>query len=142
MQVGNYLIEKEIGEGGMSNVYLAKHHRLQKNVAIKILKSEYIKNENIRQRLDSDLELHRDSHQCLDKVSCTEVFREAAEKEEVQGAPNLQSSACQKEEEEFMKKKMETDLLYQMYEIEKNKKRQETLQTIAKKNKKLVVHLF
>jgi serine/threonine-protein kinase len=48
MQVGNYLIEKEIGEGGMSNVYLAKHHRLQKNVAIKVLKSEYIKNENIQ----------------------------------------------------------------------------------------------
>ena len=54
MQVGNYLIEKEIGEGGMSNVYLAKHHRLQKNVAIKVLKSEYIKNENIRQRFLSE----------------------------------------------------------------------------------------
>lgn len=54
MQVGNYLIEKEIGEGGMSNVYLAKHHRLQKNVAIKVLKSEYLKNENIRQRFLSE----------------------------------------------------------------------------------------
>ena len=45
----------------------------------------------------------------------------------------------QEEDELFMKKKMETDLLYQMYEMEKSKKRQEALEIVAKNNRKLVV---
>ena len=44
----------------------------------------------------------------------------------------------QEEDELFMKKKMETDLLYQMYEMEKSKKRQEALEIVAKNNRKLV----
>jgi hypothetical protein len=45
----------------------------------------------------------------------------------------------EKEDAEFMKKKMETDLLYQMYEREKGAKRQQEMNEISKKNKKLTV---
>ncbi len=48
----------------------------------------------------------------------------------------------EKEDVEFMKKKMETDLLYQMYEREKAVKRQEEMDEISKKNKKLTVSVF
>jgi len=37
---GNYLIEKELGQGGMGTVYLAKDTGLNRNVALKILRSE------------------------------------------------------------------------------------------------------
>lgn len=43
----------------------------------------------------------------------------------------------EKEDAEFMKKKMETDLLYQMYEREKNEKRQLKMNEISKQNVKL-----
>ena len=37
-RLGEYEIEREIGEGGMSRVYLARHARLERPVAVKVLK--------------------------------------------------------------------------------------------------------
>ena len=54
MQFSNYTIEKQIGEGGMASVFLAKHNILQKPVAVKVLKEEFLRNENIRKRFLSE----------------------------------------------------------------------------------------
>ena len=48
-QIGNYTIEKSLGEGGMADVYLAKN-TLGKKLTIKILKSELFGKTVIRQR--------------------------------------------------------------------------------------------
>lgn len=48
-----------------------------------------------------------------------------------------QAKQQEKEDVEFMKKKMETDLLYQMYEREKQEKRQLEMNEVSKKNTKL-----
>jgi serine/threonine protein kinase len=37
---GSYIIQKQIGEGGMSNVYLAGHELLQRPTALKVIKPE------------------------------------------------------------------------------------------------------
>ena len=37
---GRYSIERELGEGGMATVYLAKDLKHNRNVALKVLKSE------------------------------------------------------------------------------------------------------
>jgi serine/threonine-protein kinase len=37
---GRYTIEREVGEGGMATVYLAKDLRHSRNVALKVLKPE------------------------------------------------------------------------------------------------------
>lgn len=41
-----YEILSRVGAGGMSNVYKAKDHKLNRNVAIKVLKTEYSKDKN------------------------------------------------------------------------------------------------
>lgn len=47
---GRYEIIELIGSGGMANVYKAKCHRLNRMVAVKILKSDMAENEEIRHR--------------------------------------------------------------------------------------------
>jgi len=44
-QFGTYRIEKEIGAGGMGEVYLAKDEKLNRKVALKILPAEYTSND-------------------------------------------------------------------------------------------------
>lgn len=46
----NYSIVKQVGEGGMANVYLAKHIQLGHQVALKLLKPEFAEHPNIRKR--------------------------------------------------------------------------------------------
>ena len=47
---GRYEIIELIGSGGMANVYKAKCHRLNRMVAVKILKSDMAENDEIRRR--------------------------------------------------------------------------------------------
>ena len=46
-QVGQYRLEREIGEGGMSNVYLARHAHLKRPAAVKVLKAHLATDEAV-----------------------------------------------------------------------------------------------
>ena len=46
--IGQYAIEREIGEGGMSHVYLARHPRLRRPTAVKVLKPHLASDEVVR----------------------------------------------------------------------------------------------
>ena len=49
-EVAGYRIERVIGHGGMSVVYLAEHIRLGRNVALKVLAPQLAENEKFRER--------------------------------------------------------------------------------------------
>ena len=49
-RVGSYQIIRLLGEGGMGEVYEAKHEQLQRRAAIKLLKREYAQNPQIADR--------------------------------------------------------------------------------------------
>lgn len=53
-QIGPYKIISKLGEGGMANVYLAEKGSLQKKVALKVLKDEFLSNQHIRNRFLSE----------------------------------------------------------------------------------------
>jgi serine/threonine-protein kinase len=48
--ISNYEVKSLLGAGGMANVYLAQHQSLGNNVAIKLLKDEFVQHPNIRKR--------------------------------------------------------------------------------------------
>jgi serine/threonine protein kinase len=50
MESDNYIIEREIGQGGMATVYLARHKHFDRQVAMKVLKKGFLDDENIRAR--------------------------------------------------------------------------------------------
>ena len=52
--LSNYKILSEIGQGGMSNVYLAENLSLRSQVALKVLKDEYVRDRNVRSRFISE----------------------------------------------------------------------------------------
>ena len=54
MKIPNYNIIKEIGSGGMGTVYLAEHTLIKRKVAIKSLKQDLIKNEQLRERFKKE----------------------------------------------------------------------------------------
>jgi len=49
--LGGYVVEKEIGRGGMGRVYLATDTRLGRNVALKVLAPRFVRDETQRERL-------------------------------------------------------------------------------------------
>ncbi len=52
--INNYVIERKLGHGGMGNVYFARHNRVDRVVAIKILHQNLFANENIRNRFKNE----------------------------------------------------------------------------------------
>ena len=50
LQIHNYKIISLLGEGGMANVYLAENQVLGNQVALKLLKEEFVQHPNIRKR--------------------------------------------------------------------------------------------
>jgi serine/threonine protein kinase len=69
-QIKDYKIISLLGEGGMANVYLAKHQSLRNNVAIKLLKEEYVPHPNIRKRFLAEARnLAQMSHPNIIKVT-------------------------------------------------------------------------
>jgi serine/threonine protein kinase len=49
-QIENYKIISLLGEGGMANVYLAYDSKFESEVAIKVLKDEFVRNKEVRKR--------------------------------------------------------------------------------------------
>ena len=49
-QIQNYKIISLLGEGGMANVYLAYDSKFESEVAIKVLKDEFVRNKEVRKR--------------------------------------------------------------------------------------------
>lgn len=47
---GRFRIYKKLGEGGMGNVYSARQVNFERDVALKILKADFLRDENIRKR--------------------------------------------------------------------------------------------
>ena len=53
-KIQNYKIISLLGEGGMGDVYLGEHVSIKRKVAIKVLKPELVKNEEIRKRFKNE----------------------------------------------------------------------------------------
>lgn len=57
MQLGQYLIEAKLGQGGMGAVYKARHRRLNKTVALKVLAKELVRDPSVVARFDREVKL-------------------------------------------------------------------------------------
>ena len=69
-QIPNYEIKGVLGEGGMAVVYLANNVKFGTNVALKLLKKEFIHNSNIRARFIAEARnMFRMSHSQIIKVT-------------------------------------------------------------------------
>lgn len=54
MLSGRYEVLKRVGSGGMADVYMAKDHKLNRNVAVKVLKSEYVEDEKFLKKFEAE----------------------------------------------------------------------------------------
>ena len=54
MVSGRYEVLKRVGSGGMADVYMAKDHKLNRNVAVKVLKSEYVEDEKFLRKFETE----------------------------------------------------------------------------------------
>jgi serine/threonine protein kinase/CheY-like chemotaxis protein len=54
--IGNYQVLERLGQGGMGTVYKARHRRMRRVVAIKILSREVAKSENFIKRFQREVE--------------------------------------------------------------------------------------
>lgn len=52
--INNYVIERKLGGGGMGDVYYAKHNKVEREVAIKVLHSHLFSNESIHNRFKNE----------------------------------------------------------------------------------------
>ncbi|QGJ72260.1 Serine/threonine protein kinase [Planctomycetales bacterium 10988] len=57
--VGSYTLLRSLGRGGMSHVYLAKHRKLDRVVALKIMIPSQASNETVLQRFQHESDAHR-----------------------------------------------------------------------------------
>ena len=70
MSLGNFSISRELGQGGMATVFLAEDKKFDTFVAIKLLKKEFVANENIRKRFVAEAKnMYRMSHPNIIKVT-------------------------------------------------------------------------
>ena len=66
----NYTLKTELGSGGMATVYLAEDHKFHTDVAVKMLKKEFVNNENIRKRFIAEARnMFKMSHPNIIKVT-------------------------------------------------------------------------
>ena len=66
----NYTLKSKLGEGGMAIVYLAEDHKFQTEVALKLLRKEFLSNENIKKRFLAEARsMFRMSHPHVIKVT-------------------------------------------------------------------------
>jgi len=56
LQLGNYLIQDKIGSGGMGDVYLAKHSRMNRSVALKVLPAAMAEDEKTIRRFQREVQ--------------------------------------------------------------------------------------
>lgn len=54
MLSGRYEVLKRVGSGGMADVYMAKDHKLNRNVAVKVLKREYVEDEKFLKKFETE----------------------------------------------------------------------------------------
>lgn len=52
--INNYVIERKLGEGAMGTVYFARHNRIEREVAIKVLHANLFTNTEIRNRFKNE----------------------------------------------------------------------------------------
>ncbi len=70
MSLGNFSISRELGQGGMATVFLAEDKKFDTFVAIKLLKKEFVANDNIRKRFVAEAKnMYRMSHPNIIKVT-------------------------------------------------------------------------
>ncbi len=66
----NYTLKSILGEGGMATVHLAEDHKFHTEVAVKMLKKEFVSNENIKKRFLAEARsMFRMSHPHVIRVS-------------------------------------------------------------------------
>ncbi len=51
---GKYRLEREVGAGGMGQVFLAEHETIERTVAIKVLHQELASDESVRRRFETE----------------------------------------------------------------------------------------
>src|SRR5215510_3102003 len=56
LKLGNYQVLDRLGQGGMGTVYKARHRRMRRVVAIKILSREVAKSDNFVKRFQREVE--------------------------------------------------------------------------------------
>ena len=55
LRFGNYVIQDKIGSGGMGDVYLARHRRMQREVALKLLPTAMAEDQNVIRRFQREV---------------------------------------------------------------------------------------
>lgn len=55
LRFGNYVIQNKIGSGGMGDVYLARHRRMQREVALKLLPTAMAEDQNVIRRFQREV---------------------------------------------------------------------------------------